>query len=251
MFERYTERARRVIFFARFEASQSGSMTIESEHLLLGLLREDSNMSRHLQQPVPAKDIKTLVEARLAKREKVSTSIDLPLSAECRHILGYAAEEAEGLDHHHIGTEHLLLGTLREDTCGAAQVLKEVGFDLETVRQRLRDSKTTQGSDKGIRDSDSEGRRQLQQLLASEFQLDEAAPRIVVPDAETAERVAVAAWTLHFDAATIDNQRPFHVEQRFTVWIISGSAPAEAALFAFISRKSGRVLAIGQGEPEF
>src|SRR6516225_7477787 len=117
MFERYTERARRVIFFARFEASQFGSMTIESEHLLLGLLREDSNMSRHLlPQPVPTKEIKKLAEARLARREKVSTSIDLPLSAECQHILQYAAKEAEGLDHRHIGTEHLLLGILREDT---------------------------------------------------------------------------------------------------------------------------------------
>jgi ATP-dependent Clp protease ATP-binding subunit ClpC len=245
MFERYTERARRVIFFARFEASQFGSMTIESEHLLLGLLREDSNMSRHLlPQPVPTKEIKKLAEARLARREKVSTSIDLPLSAECQHILQYAAKEAEGLDHRHIGTEHLLLGILREDTCGAAQALKEVGFDLENVREKLYRSKT-------IQDSDIEGRRKLQELLAEEFPLDPAAQRIVVPDAETARRIAEAAWNLHFDAATVDSQRPFNVEQRFTVWIISGSAPPEAALFAFISRKSGRVLTIGQGEPEF
>jgi ATP-dependent Clp protease ATP-binding subunit ClpA len=242
MFERYTERARRVIFFARFEASQFGSMTIESEHLLLGLLREDSNMSRHLQQPVPAKDIKELAEARLVRRGKISTSIDLPLSAESQHILQYAAKEAEGLDHRHIGTEHLLLGMLREDTCGAAQVLKEVGFGLEDVREKLQASKTIHGGD-------IEGRRQLQELLAEEFPSEPAEP-IVVPDAETAKLVAEAAWTLHFDAATVDSQRPFHVERRFTVWIISGSSPPETALFAFISRKSGRVLAIGRGEPE-
>jgi len=242
MFERYTERARRVIFFARFEASQFGSMTIESEHLLLGVLREDSNMSmRLLQRFVPTKEVKKLAEARLASREKVPTSIDLPLSVQCQHILQYASQEAERLDHRHIGTEHLLLGILREDTCGAAQVLKEVGFDLENVRETLGRSKT-------IQDSDIEGRRRLQELLAEEFPLDRAAQHIVVPDAETAERVAVAAWTLRFEAATIDSQRPFHVEQRFSVWIISGSGPAEAALFAFISKKSGKVLAIGQGE---
>jgi ATP-dependent Clp protease ATP-binding subunit ClpA len=244
MFERYTERARRVIFFARFEASQFGSMTIESEHLLLGLLREDPNMSRHLLLPVPATDIKKLAEARLVAREKVPTSVDLPLSAECQHILQYATEEAQRLDHRHIGTEHLLLGVLREDTCGAAQVLKEVGFVLEDLREKLSRSKP-------IHAGDIEGRRQLQESLAEEFPLDPAAHHIVVPDAETAERVAEAAWTLHFDAATIDSQRPFNVEQRFSVWIISGSAPPEAALFAFISRRSGRVLAIGQGEPEF
>src|SRR5262249_34345124 len=133
----------------------------------------------------------------------------------------------------------LLLGILREDACGAAQILKEVGFDLENVREKLYRSKN-------IQESDIEGRRQLQESLAEEFPLDPAAQRIVVPDAETAERVAEAAWTLHFDAATIDSQRPFKVEQRFTVWIISGSAPPEAELFAFVSRKSGRILAIGQ-----
>jgi ATP-dependent Clp protease ATP-binding subunit ClpA len=244
MFERYTERARRVIFFGRYEASQFGSMTIESELLLLGLLREDPNMSRHLLQPVPAQDIRKLAEARLVSRGKVSTSIDLPLSVECQHILQYAAEEAERLDHRHIGTEHLLLGILREDTCGAAQVLKEVGFDLEDVREKLSRSKT-------LHAGDIEGKRQMQESLAEEFPSDAAAQHIVVPDAETAERVAETAWTLHFDEAAIDSQRPFNVEQRFSVWIVSGSAPPEAALFVFISRKSGRVLAIGQGEPEF
>src|SRR5262245_19120289 len=111
MFERYTERARRVIFFARYEASQLGSMTIETEHLLLGLLREDRNlMSRFLHHASSSDNVRALIESRSTIREKVSTSIDLPLSMECKRILAYAEEEAELLFHRHIGTEHLLLG---------------------------------------------------------------------------------------------------------------------------------------------
>ena len=116
MFERYTERARRVIFFARYEASQFGSTTIETEHLLLGLIREDKNLTnRFLRNHSSIESIRKEIEGRTTIREKVSTSIDLPLSNECKRILAYAAEEAERLNHRHIGTEHLLLGILREE----------------------------------------------------------------------------------------------------------------------------------------
>src|SRR6187455_1131873 len=108
MFERYTERARRVIFYARYEASQFGSPTIETEHLLLGLLREDKNMtSRFLPDPSAAEGICDEIKAHTTVRERTSTSIDLPLTNECKRILAYAAEESEVLGHRHIGTEHL------------------------------------------------------------------------------------------------------------------------------------------------
>src|SRR5215831_5562923 len=126
MFERYTERARRVIFFARYEASQFGSMTIESEHLLLGLLREDKNVIYLFLQNSPSgESIREHIALRLPVREKVPTSIDLPLSNECTRILAYSAEEAERLNHQHIGTEHLLLGILREEKCVAAEILQQ------------------------------------------------------------------------------------------------------------------------------
>jgi len=81
MFERYTERARRVIFFARYEASQFGSTTIETEHLLLGLIREDKNLTnRFLRNSSSIESIRKEIEGRTTIREKVSTSIDLPLS---------------------------------------------------------------------------------------------------------------------------------------------------------------------------
>src|SRR6266403_100539 len=138
MFERYTERARRVIFFARYEASQFGSTTIETEHLHLGLIREDKNLTnRFLRNHSSIESIRKEIEGRTTIREKVSTSIDLPLSNECKRILAYAAEEAERLNHRHIGTEHLLLGILREEKCVAAEILHERGLRLNAIREEL------------------------------------------------------------------------------------------------------------------
>src|SRR5262245_58858855 len=126
MFERYTERARRVIFFARYEASNFGSVTIETEYLLLGLLRENPDMLNHFTRDASTNDnVRKHVERRITKGERVTTSVDLPLSAECKRILAYADEEAERQRHQHIGPEHLLLGTLREEKCVAAQILHE------------------------------------------------------------------------------------------------------------------------------
>jgi ATP-dependent Clp protease ATP-binding subunit ClpC len=138
MFERYTEKARRVIFFARYEASQLGSPYIESEHLLLGLIREDKALAnRFLRSHAAVESIRKQIEAHTQVREKVSTSVDLPLSHECKRVLAYAAEEAERLSHKHIGTEHLLLGLLREEKCFAAEILHERGLRLATIREEL------------------------------------------------------------------------------------------------------------------
>ena len=138
MFERYTEKARRVIFFARYEASQFGSPYIESEHLLLGLIREDKALAnRFLRSHAAVESIRKQIEAHTTVREKVSTSVDLPLSHECKRVLAYAAEEAERLSHKHIGTEHLLLGLLREEKSFAAEILHERGLRLATIREEL------------------------------------------------------------------------------------------------------------------
>ncbi len=138
MFERYTEKARRVIFFARYEASQFGSPYIETEHLLLGLLREDKALTnRFLRSHASVESIRKQIEGHTTIREKVSTSVDLPLSNECKRVLAYAAEEAERLSHKHIGTEHLLLGLLREEKCFAAEILHERGLKLVAIREEL------------------------------------------------------------------------------------------------------------------
>jgi bifunctional UDP-N-acetylglucosamine pyrophosphorylase/glucosamine-1-phosphate N-acetyltransferase len=138
MFERYTEKARRVIFFARFEANQVGSQTIETEHLLLGLLREDIALTnRFLRTYATVESIRKRIEAHATIREKGSTSVDTPLSDESKRVLAYAAEEAEKLGNKHIGTEHLLLGLLREEKCFAAQILDERGLRLDQIRDEL------------------------------------------------------------------------------------------------------------------
>ena len=137
MFERYTERARRVIFFARYEASMFGSPYIETEHLLLGLLREDKGLLRELIPNLNAESIRQQIEGATLIREKIHTSVDLPLSNECKRVLAYAAEEAERLNHRHIGTEHLFLGLLREEKTFAARLLTESGVRIESARAEI------------------------------------------------------------------------------------------------------------------
>jgi ATP-dependent Clp protease ATP-binding subunit ClpC len=162
MFERYTEKARRVIFFARYEASQFGSPYIETEHLLLGLLREDKALTnRFLRSHASIESIRKQIEGRTTIREKVSTSVDLPLSQECKRVLGYAAEEAERLSHKHIGTEHLLLGLLREEKSFAAEILHERGLRLSAIRDEL-----------GRAQSEKSSSRSKESSLLSEFSRD-------------------------------------------------------------------------------
>jgi len=171
MFERYTEKARRVIFFARYEASQFGSPYIETEHLLLGLLREDKALTnRFLRSHASVDSIRKQIEQHTTVREKVSTSVDLPLSNECKRVLAYAAEEAERLSHKHIGTEHLLLGLLREEKCFAAEILTERGLRLAAIREELQ--RTTQEKPAPQAASGSKQRGQQEQSLLAEFSRD-------------------------------------------------------------------------------
>ncbi len=148
MFERYTERARRVLFFARYEASQLGSVSIETEHLLLGLIREGKGLTSRIfaRSHLSLETIRKEIEGRTVFREKVSTSVEIPFSAETKRVLQYAAEEADRLLHNYIGTEHLLLGILREERSVAATILMEKGMRLSAVREdivQLLNEKTT------------------------------------------------------------------------------------------------------------
>ncbi len=176
MFERYTEKARRVIFFARYEASQFGSPYIETEHLLLGLLREDKALTnRFLRSHASVDSIRKQIEGHTTIREKVSTSVDLPLSNECKRVLAYAAEEAERLSHKHIGTEHLLLGLLREEKCFAAEILHERGLKLLAIREELSratQEKTAQGAQRGGNREQGQSGQNREQSLLAEFSRD-------------------------------------------------------------------------------
>jgi uncharacterized protein YbbC (DUF1343 family) len=137
MFERYTDKARRVIFFARYEASMFGALGIEPEHLLLGLLREDRELASRLFPHASVDSIRKEIEGRSPLREKIATSVELPLSPETKRCLHYAHEESESLKHAYIGTEHLLLGLLREEQSMAAEILYERGLRLNQVREAI------------------------------------------------------------------------------------------------------------------
>jgi ATP-dependent Clp protease ATP-binding subunit ClpA len=135
MFERFTEKARRAIFFARSETSKFGGHSIESEHLLLGLVAADKSiLLRFLAAGSTEVEIREAIVRSTAVRPPISTSVDLPLSNECKRILGYAAEEAERLGHQNIDVDHLLLGILREESCFAARLLVERGLQLAQAR---------------------------------------------------------------------------------------------------------------------
>lgn len=144
MFERYTERARRVIFFARYEASQYGSPYIETEHLLLGLLREDPALCRQFLGPTNfATDIRTEIERHITRRERISTSVEMPLTEECRKVLKLAAEECERLAHRNIGTEHILIALLRVEGSLAGRLLRERGLKPGAIREQLAKAPST------------------------------------------------------------------------------------------------------------
>jgi len=136
MFERYTEKARRVIFFARYEASQYGAAPIDTEHLLLGLVREEKLLcSRWLSQAQP-QFIRTRVDGWAPRGRPTLTSIDLPLTEASKQVLFHAKAEADRLNSKHIGTEHLLLGLILEDG-PASDLLHELGGDASRLRTRF------------------------------------------------------------------------------------------------------------------
>jgi ATP-dependent Clp protease ATP-binding subunit ClpC len=146
MFEKFTEKARRVMFFARYEASQFGAESIGSGHLLLGLLRESEKTSTQLLERMgvqPSALRERLVAALTPKDRKItpsSTSIDIPMEEEVKRILQHATSESTKLNHKHVGAEHLLLGMLKEDQGLAGRLLKEAGADLISAKEILLES---------------------------------------------------------------------------------------------------------------
>ena len=123
MFEKYNEKARRALFFARYEASKLGSRVIESEHILLGVLREGEEIVGEILNhfDVKADDLRREVEGERVFVERISSTAELPLSEEAKKILAYASHEAESMLHAAVGSEHLLIGILRVEDCLAMQ----------------------------------------------------------------------------------------------------------------------------------
>ena len=136
MFERYTEKTRRAIFFARYEGSSFGLPHIDASCLLLGLVRENGEISTRW-LALDATELYSLVESQTMKSKPVATSVDMPLNNELKRVLAHAAEEAERLAHRNVDTEHLFLGLLREPDTFAAKRIKERGLTPEEIRVAL------------------------------------------------------------------------------------------------------------------
>jgi ATP-dependent Clp protease ATP-binding subunit ClpC len=136
MFDRYTEKARRVIFFARYEAGEYGSTTIDTEHILLGLLREDRALIHHLHLDL-SPEIRDEIEKVIQRGIRVSTSAEIPLSTDSRKALELAGEEADRLAHRQIETHHILLGILRVEKSLAARLVMAKGAKADAIRVQI------------------------------------------------------------------------------------------------------------------
>jgi hypothetical protein len=139
MFERYTERARRLIFFARYEASQYGSPYIETEHLLLGLLREEYvTVRKHIPgEPRLRENIRSEIERRITRAQRISTSVEVQLSDDSKKVLTLATKTADQLGHRRVDAGHVLVGLLEVPTSMAAQILAARGLAAPAVREQL------------------------------------------------------------------------------------------------------------------
>jgi ATP-dependent Clp protease ATP-binding subunit ClpC len=147
MFERYTEQARRVLFFARYEASQLGSRSLAPEHLLLGLLRDTPNTASPLLKRLPA-DTGAAIAPRIATAERIPASVEIPFAGPAKRALETAAAEADRLGDAHIGPEHLLLALASDPTTIAGEMLSASGLTLDALRADLADgSEGARGSE--------------------------------------------------------------------------------------------------------
>jgi ATP-dependent Clp protease ATP-binding subunit ClpA len=138
MFERYSEPARRAIFFARYEAGAYGSRYIETEHLLLGLLREKDSLLKWF----PGKgnvepEIRAEIEKRVTRGNPFPTTIEVPLSSESRTALKLAEDSCEKLGHQTVEPEHLVIGLLRVESSLAAQILAAREMKLAQFEERF------------------------------------------------------------------------------------------------------------------
>jgi ATP-dependent Clp protease ATP-binding subunit ClpC len=139
MFERYREDAGRAIFFSRWEALQSGCSYIEPKHLLIAVVREAGSKANQLfDLTASGETFRKGLGVPLRNSDQPIKEKDLPLSNAAKRVLAYTAEEADQLSSTPIGTEHLLLGLLREKKSDVPEALAKAGIDLRSARNLIR-----------------------------------------------------------------------------------------------------------------
>src|SRR5882762_7724642 len=139
MFERFTDRARKVMALANQEAQRFNHEYIGTEHILLGLVKEGSGVGANVLKnlDVDLRKVRLEVEKLVKPGPEMVTMGRLPQTPRAKKVIEYAIEEARNLNHNYVGTEHLLLGLLREHDGVAAQVLMNLGLKLEEVREEV------------------------------------------------------------------------------------------------------------------
>ena len=139
MFERFTDRARKVMALANQEAQRFNHEYIGTEHILLGLVKEGSGVGATVLKnlDVDIKKLRLEVEKLVKSGPDMVTMGKLPQTPRAKKVIEYAIEEARALNHNYVGTEHILLGLLRESEGIAAQVVMSLGLKLEDVRQEV------------------------------------------------------------------------------------------------------------------
>jgi len=138
MWQRFTEPARRVVFFAQQEASRLGQNHVSTEHLLLGLIRDNSTVAISALDRigVSRENIRRAIERQVARGDG-RLGQDMLLAPRAKRVIDRAYDEARLLNNNYIGTEHLLLGLIREDEGLAGRVLRGLGVDLERTRHEV------------------------------------------------------------------------------------------------------------------
>ena len=139
MYERFTDRARKVMQLANQEAQRFNHEYIGTEHILLGLVKEGSGVAANVLKnlDVDLKKIRMEVEKIVQSGPDMVTIGRLPHTPRAKKVIEYCNEEARNLNHNYVGTEHLLLGLLRDQEGVAAQVLMNLGLKLEEVREEV------------------------------------------------------------------------------------------------------------------
>jgi ATP-dependent Clp protease ATP-binding subunit ClpC len=139
MFERFTDRARKVMALANQEAQRFNHEYIGTEHILLGLVKEGSGVAANVlkNMDIDLKKLRLGIEKLVKSGPDMVTMGKLPQTPRAKKVIEHAIEEARALNHNYVGTEHILLGLLRETEGIAAQVLMNLGLKLEDVRQEV------------------------------------------------------------------------------------------------------------------
>ena len=135
MFERFSIASRRVVFCARGEAGLMGSEVVDTEHLLLGLLRVDAALLRRIAQPVTRASVREATSRWGDPKEKVPSSLDLPMSTDAVLVFENVVSLADGHEASLVRTEHLLLALMTIKACHAAAILAEAGASLSRLEQ--------------------------------------------------------------------------------------------------------------------